>query len=234
MNPVHDPIEAPLPAALPPSPLFSMFLYAFCLSLVFTPMQSSSLASAPVPQNLPWQETHWRYLDLKLYDLSAVLTTRHHSLLFLGTVWSLGFHGPIHSALPSCLRFFLLSLLCWFSVLCSVWPPLFSDLSLPTLHTPPMLIALEPATPFITHTLMGHTWYLLSPRLVTCNTKLRISTWVFLKFFRKDSSKIKLLPHPFPAFSVLVPLCCIPESGMTILLPVLKVGLGWSSTPLLP
>lgn len=203
-NPGHDPIEAPLPAALPPSPLLSMFLYAFCLSLVFTPMQSSSLASAPVPQNLPWQETHWRYLDLKLHDLSAVLTTRHHSLLFFGTVWSLGFHGPIHSALPSCLRFFLLSLLCWFSVLCSVWPPLFSDLSLPTLHTPCwLLLSLQPhSSPthwWATHGifwapgswyvipnlvfLLGYSWNSSErthPRLSCCHTPFLPSMFLFL------------------------------------------------------
>ena len=111
-----------------------------------------------------------------------------------------------------------------FSTLFSLASSLLRPLSSHFAH--PMLIALEPAAPFITHTLMGYTWYLLSPRLVICNTKLSISTWVFLKFFRKDSSKIMLLPHPFPAFNVLVPLCCIPESGMTILPPVLKVALG--------
>lgn len=37
---------------------------------------------------------------------------RDHTSLFLGTVWSLGFHGPIHPALPCCPWLFLPSLLC--------------------------------------------------------------------------------------------------------------------------
>lgn len=118
---------------------------------------------------------------------------------------SLGFHGPIHHMLPSCPWLFLPSLLCWFSYsLCSFRFGLLTSPPLPS-HSPhPFHANCSGARCPVRHPQeMVHTWWLLNPRLTTFNIKYSIPTWIFLKYFRSHSSKIKLLllPLPFPPCS---------------------------------